>query len=396
MIENRSELISHGIVGLRRKIINILSSLLEEIRGDKIVRNKVKSDGKNLKIENISMDLNFENLYVIGFGKSSGELALALEDILGDRISGGIINTNHEVKLKRIKVNIASHPLPDEKTVIYSREILDFLKNSGKRDLVIVLVSGGASSLFEVPKKGISLDKERKIVENMMKSGVNIEDINRMRISLSSVKGGKLLNYIYPSQCLSLILSDVIGDAKFVGSGPTFFQEKYKICENIVIGDNNYAKEKAREIAEKMGFNTKISNTNLRGEPRDISENIFKEFKRSNEKIMIWGGETTVNIQKSSGIGGRNQELSLYLGKRISGKNMAFSCIGTDGIDGPTDAAGGIADGYTMDRLQSLKINLDEKLKEHDSYNVLKVLGDLIITGDTGSNLADICIGIKD
>ncbi len=394
MIKNRENLLSHGDISLRKNLIGIVESLLEEIRADKIVKEKTEYNGKILKIGEFSMNLNFKNIYVVGFGKCSGEMALALENIIGDRISGGIINTNHEVNLKRIKVNIASHPLPDEKTVKYSKEILEFLKNVNREDLVIILVSGGASSLFEVPKKNVSLEEERRIVDEMMKSGRNIEEINRERISLSSVKGGKLLNYIQ-SRCVSLILSDVISSPEFVGSGPTYNEKRNKFCKNIVIGDNSYARKKAREIAEKLGFNGRISDTILHGEPWKIASKIFREMERREEKIIIWGGETSVNVLNSSGIGGRNQELSLYLGKRIAGKNMAFSCFGTDGIDGPTDSAGGIVDGYTMERMIAMGMNIDERLKNHDSYTALKILGDLIITGNTGTNLADICIGIK-
>ncbi len=365
--------------------------MLEEIRGDRIIERKLRVEGNRLKIENISFNLNFRRIFVIGFGKASGEMALGLEKVLGDRISGGIINTDHPVNLKKIKVNICSHPLPDDLTVKKSMEIVNFLSHMRKTDLVIVLVSGGASALFEIPAKGVTIKDIRETVGNMLSRGYDIKKINDVRIKLSAVKGGRLLRYIYPAEHITLVLSDVIGNPKYVGSGPTYSEDN----RYVVIGDNQEARDTAKKVADNLGFDAKNSTIILHGEPKNMAKDIYQELKESKENVLIWGGETTVDVENSNGIGGRNQELALYLAKFIDGKDICFSCMGTDGIDGPTDVAGGMVDGMTLRRLKNEAISINKILLNHDSYTALKKLGDLIITGPTGTNVADICIGVK-
>lgn len=391
MIKNSNNLASHGIRSLRESCIEILECMLEEIRGDRIIERKLRVEGNRLKIENISFNLNFRRIFVIGFGKASGEMALGLEKVLGDRISGGIINTDHPVNLKKIKVNICSHPLPDDLTVKKSMEIVNFLSHMRKTDLVIVLVSGGASALFEIPAKGVTIKDIRETVGNMLSRGYDIKKINDVRIKLSAVKGGRLLRYIYPAEHITLVLSDVIGNPKYVGSGPTYSEDN----RYVVIGDNQEARDTAKKVADNLGFDAKNSTIILHGEPKNMAKDIYQELKESKENVLIWGGETTVDVENSNGIGGRNQELALYLAKFIDGKDICFSCMGTDGIDGPTDVAGGMVDGMTLRRLKNEAISINKILLNHDSYTALKKLGDLIITGPTGTNVADICIGVK-
>jgi len=388
VIRNIEPLLSQGDREIREILLHISDSLLREIRADRIMEKEVKVEGNSLIIMGNKIALDFRKIFLVGFGKASVPMAREMERILGDRIEEGIVNSPFPAKLERIKVNVASHPLPDEKTVKASQDIVELVKKAGKRDLVIVLVSGGASSLFELPVEGMSIEEEREIVKNAILGGMDIIQLNKLRISLSKVKGGKFLNYIHPAKCISLIISDVIGPPEYVGSGPTYpFGKGSKGCENFVLADNRYALEKAREIAEGMGIYAHISPTILQGEPRIISKNIIQELQ---EGITIWGGETTVKVN-NGGKGGRNQELALYLAKEIK-KKMGFICLGTDGIDGPTDAAGGVVDETTVERAKKLNIDLDYELSIHNSYWILKKLGDLIITGYTGTNLADICI----
>ncbi len=387
MIKNTPTLLAHGDVSIREKLIEVAEKLLWEIRGDRIIEENVRIAGVKMWIKGHPVDLDFENIYIVGFGKASGEMAQALEGMIGE-IKKGVVNTNHSVNTERIKLNICPHPLPDESTVAYSGEILKIVKEAGENALIIFLVSGGGSALFEIPHDGITIEEEREIVEKLLAMGEDIEKINETRILLSKVKGGKLLQYVKPASCISLIISDVISHPKYVASGPTWGD--YERCENFMIADNQYGKEKAKKIAEGMGIRAEISPTILRGEPSEIASRLVEELKKG-EEMVIWGGETTVNVANARGIGGRNQELALRIAERISGENMAFLCIGTDGIDGPTDAAGGIVDGETMRRIK----RYDEEMKEHNSYGILKNLGDAIITGHTGANIADICLGIK-
>ncbi len=388
------ELSSHGDVEIREKLLQIVDFLLNEIRADRIIRRNLKMEGGKLIVKGKKINLDVDRIFVIGFGKASVPMAMEIENILGEMIYAGMINSPYMGNLKRIVVNLASHPYPDEKTLEASEKIIELLKEVGENDLVIVLISGGASSLFEIPKDGVSIEEERRIIMEMMLGGADIIKLNRMRVELSKVKGGGLINYIKPAKCLSLIISDVIGPPEFVGSGPTYsWGRGEEYCENIVLADNRYALEIAKEIAQNMGMDALLSSTVLEGEPQDMASKIIGEIKNEKGKLMIWGGETSVRVG-GDGKGGRNQELALYLAREIN-KRMGFICMGTDGIDGPTDAAGGIVDETTLERIREEGIDLEKELQSHNSYFVLKKLRDLIITGYTGTNLADICLGYR-
>ncbi|AGB04329.1 putative glycerate kinase [Aciduliprofundum sp. MAR08-339] len=379
-------LTSHGNILIRNTLIPMVDSLLRETRADKILKEKIKIEDNILKIKGNDIQLNFERIFVVGFGKASIPMARALEEIMGRRINGGIISSPYKGSLKRIKVMVASHPFPDERTLEASEEIVELVKMAEEDDLVIVLVSGGASSLFEIPVDGMSIEEEARMVRERMLKGDDIITLNKLRIKLSKVKGGKFVDYIRPAKCISLILSDVIGPPEFVGSGPTYG----KGCMNILIADNRYALKKAQKLARERGFTARISPTILSGEPKTMAKKIIESFQG---RMTIWGGETTVRVEKG-GIGGRNQELSLYLAEKLD-RNAGFICIGTDGIDGPTNAAGGVVDDRTIIRARNLGMDIKSILKEHNSYIALKKLEDLIITGYTGTNLADVCIGLR-
>ncbi len=391
MIKNFKNLISHGLQDLRVPCLKIVDEFLYEIRADTILGKSLRVDESNLYVRNTPIKLS-DKIYVVGFGKASAEMAAVLEELLGDRIIEGIINTNHPVKLRRIKVNVCSHPLPDEDTVAKSKEIVKLLKHADSNSLLIFLVSGGASSLFEIPGENTTIREIKEVTLKMLEEGRDITEINKVRMEMSAVKGGKLLKHVKTPQRITLVLSDVIGDDRYVGSGPTF-QENDPYY--FVLANNDYARRMAASIAQRMGLDTRISENALHGEPKSVAEKIYDEFEKSHIPVLVWGGETSVNVKNSEGFGGRNQELSLYLAKLISGKNMCFVCIGTDGIDGPTDAAGGVVDSLTIQRLADRRVDINAVLNNHDSYHALQILGDLVITGFTGTNLADICIGLN-
>ncbi len=411
VIKNKDALLSHGDREIRKVLLEIAERTLERIRADRIIKENVRIEGDELIVKNHSIPLNFEKIIVIGFGKAAVPMAREIENILGDKLTKGMINSPYNAKLDKIEVNLSSHPYPDLRTLEASQKIIKLLEEADKNTLVIVLISGGASSLFEIPCC-ISIEEERELIRKVMLSGANIIELNKLRIALSKVKGGKLLNYIAPAKCLSLMISDVIGPPEFVGSGPTYPQKydiekilkKYGIdikingakqdnfsqykCENVVLADNTYALRIAKSIAEEMGIKAKISKEKLEGEPKYAAKRILKDMEKG---IVIWGGETSVKVE-GNGIGGRNQELALYLAKEMKG-HMGFICLGTDGIDGPTDAAGGIVDYTSRERIEKKGIDLDKELLAHNSYKVLRKIGDAVFTGYTGTNLADICIG---
>jgi len=411
VINNKTDLLSHGDEKIRKVLLEIADRTLERIRADRIIEENVKIKGENLIIKGQTIPLKFEKIIVIGFGKAAVPMARKIESILGNRITEGMINSPYGAKLENIEVNLASHPYPDFRTLKASQKIIKLLEKADDNTLVIALISGGASSLFEIPCC-MSIEEESEIIRKVMLSGANIIELNKLRIVMSKVKGGKLLNYIYPAKCVSLIISDVIGPPKFVGSGPTYPQrynvrkilKKYGIdikmnntyeertsqykCKNIVLADNTYALKIAKSIAEDMGIKAKISEEILKGEPKYAAQRILEDVKKG---VTVWGGETIVKVE-GNGIGGRNQELALYLAKGMK-RNMGFICLGTDGIDGSSPAAGGIVDYTTMERIAEKGIDLDKELMMHNSYRVLKKIGDAVFTGYTGTNLADICIG---
>ena len=370
-------------------LLDVGEHILQEMRGDRVIERCVHIERNTLYVCSQSIPLNFRRIYVVGFGKASYHMAQGLYRILGERIYRGMINALYGRSFGKIRVNIVSHPFPDTHTVNASQKILEMVSEAGENDLIICLVSGGASAMFEVPEDGVSIEDIKEKTKNLMKRGANILEINRLRIRLSKVKGGKFLKYIAPAACIGLILSDIPEHPDFVGSGPTYSTGFHGNVKNFVVGDNTQALQIGKNYVESKGIPAKIYPGYLKGEPADIAEKIVELLDRH---AILLGGETEVKLDSGHGIGGRNQELALYIAKYL--KEGAFLCLGTDGIDGPTDAAGALVDATTIERAKKLGIDVNMELRRHNSYTILKKLGDLVFTGHTGTNIADICIGI--
>ncbi|NHK31286.1 MAG: DUF4147 domain-containing protein [Asgard group archaeon] len=385
-------------------------------------------------------------IIVIGAGKASAQMALAIENILGNKISAGQINIPEKSitlpKPEIIKLHFAGHPFVSKESIDGTKKIISLIKNLNENDLVICLISGGGSALLELPYNTITLADLGKVFTLLTKKGATIHELNTIRKHLSQVKGGKLAQIAYPAQVISLIISDVIGDnLDTIASGPTApdkttiydvrkIIKKYKIknllplsvkkmfylrenwkgveilkdtkpifqnVKNYIIASNKISCTKMKEFTDRLGFKGEIFSTNIYGEARNIGRKIAEEIMRYSEKIvLISGGETTVTI-KGSGIGGRNQELALAASGILKNlDNVVLASIGSDGIDGPTDAAGALIDGYTIKKGQENSLNQLDYLKNNDSYNYLKKTGNLIYTGLTGTNVGDFIIAIKD
>jgi len=368
---------------------------------------------------------SFRNIYVIGAGKASARMAVALERLLGSRITGGLINAPDAVKLRRIEINEAGHPIPDRRGVAGAKRIAQIATQAGADDLVICLISGGASALLPLPAPGITLAKKQKITRSLLHSGATIHEVNCVRKHLSAIKGGKLARLAYPATLVTLILSDVIGDhLHAIGSGPTVpdpttLADARAICAKygievefpegaetpkkfaisvVMVGSNALAVEAAADEAKRLGYNTMILSTYLQGEAREVGRvhaAIASEIFRYGRPIqrpacVITGGETTVTV-RGKGLGGRNQEFALAAALAIEGlRDTVILSAGTDGIDGPTDAAGAIADGTTVARAQALGLNATSFLGNNNSYRFFDALGDLVKTGPTGTNVADV------
>ncbi len=381
----------------------------------------------------------FRNIYVIGAGKASAEMAQAIERLLGKRIAGGLVNIKygHAARLRRIELNECGHPIPDLNGELGAQRIAEIAAQAGQDDLVLCLVSGGASALLPSPAPPITLEEKQDTTRLLLHCGANIHELNCVRKHISAVKGGRLAQLAWPATVLALILSDVIGDdLDVIGSGPTVpdpstFSDarailaKYGIAgkvppavwerlsgrasetpkpgdkvfkkvQNLIVGSNRLAVDAAVERAKSLGYRTLVLSTFIEGETRDVARMhaaIAKEIRATGQPVkppacVISGGETTVTI-RGTGLGGRNQEFALAAALDIAGlRDVVVLSAGTDGTDGPTDAAGAIADGSTVAR----GLDAAAFLANNDSYHFFENLGDLIKTGPTGTNVADVRI----
>jgi len=429
---------------MEQTVIKIFTSALKAVSPYEAVKNHCKY------IMSFYESGNFNRVIVIGFGKAACPMAKAIEDSLPDSLKAGIIITKYshcnEYILERIKFFEAGHPIPDENGLKGTNAIIRLLENNAEHTLVVCLISGGGSALLVAPYEGITLSEKQKVTELLLKAGADIYELNTIRKHISNVKGGRLAEIAYPVRVISLILSDVIGDRlDVIASGPTApdrttFQdalavlEKYSLAdkiplsvldilrrgsqglipetpkensivfrtvENIIIGSNKKALEAAKTKARELNLHTEIISTEITGEARNIGKWLAKvaletrkNFRTSHHKplCLISGGETTVTV-KGNGIGGRNMELALAFALEIEGiEGITLLSAGTDGTDGPTDAAGAIVNGETIRKAKFLGIEAEEYLKNNDSYHFFERIECLFVTGPTGTNVMDIQI----
>jgi glycerate 2-kinase len=381
----------------------------------------------------------YRNIYVLGAGKAGASMAQAVERTLGKRITSGLLNVKygHTAKLRRIELNECGHPVPDAAGASGAARITALAESAGRDDLVLCLISGGASALLPLPADGITLAEKQATTRALLACGANIHEMNALRKHISRIKGGQLARLAAPATVESLLLSDVIGDnLDVIGSGPTApdastfadvaaIVAKYKLdlpasvsdhldrglrgevaetpkpgdplfdrVRNTVIGSNRLALDAAARAARALGYRTLILSSEIQGETRDVARMhaaIAREIVHTGRPIkppacIITGGETTVTI-RGNGLGGRNQEFALAAAIDIAGLDhvLIFSA-GTDGTDGPTDAAGAIADGSTLARNpEAVRF-----LENNDSYHYFESLGDLVKTGPTNTNVMDV------
>jgi hydroxypyruvate reductase len=386
----------------------------------------VKIDGPALVVGNRRYRLaEFDRIRVIGAGKASARMAQALERVLGKRITDGWINVpaGSALHLRRITLHEAGHPIPDGRGVEGARRIAEIARDAGRRDLLICVISGGASALMPLPAPGITLARKKEITRRLLASGANIHEINTVRKHMSAIKGGHLAALANPATVIALILSDVIGDdLSAIGSGPTAPDSttcadaagvltRYGIpappltetpkgpsrAQNLIVGSNRQSIDAAAQKARELGYRPVVLSTTIDGETRDIARMhaalVREAIARGHRRIcFLSGGETTVTI-RGRGLGGRNQEFVLAAAialERTSGATI-FSA-GTDGIDGPTDAAGAVADSSTLLRACALKLDPQSFLDQNDSYRFFEQAGGLIKTGPTGTNVMDVRI----
>lgn len=412
------------------------------------VKRHVRREGNVLRVGPSHYNLNdFEKIFVVGAGKAAAAMAEPLEDILGDRLSGGVINVKvgHARPLSRIHITEAGHPVPDEAGRRGTEEIIRLVRAARAKDLLVFLLSGGGSALLPAPVAGLTFEVKQQVTNLLLASGATIEEINAIRKHISAIKGGRLARLAQPATLISLILSDVVGDRlDTIASGPTVpdqttfddclrILEKYGLVrkvppsvldyltkgkrgeveetpkpgdeafartQNLIIASNAEAVEAAARKARELGYNTLILSTYVQGEAREIGRMhaaLAKEILRSGQPIqppacLVSGGETTVTV-RGRGLGGRNQEFCLAAAIDLKGLERILILSGaTDGTDGPTDAAGALVDGTTVERGRELGLDAAAFLLNNDAYPFFQRLGDLLLTGPTLTNVMDLQI----
>jgi hydroxypyruvate reductase len=397
-----------------------------------------------------SLGNDFRRIVVVGAGKATARMALAVEDTVGDRITEGVIvvKHGHTARLSRIRQVEASHPVPDEDGVRGTGEVLDAVRSSDSRTLVLCLLSGGGSALLVAPAQGLSLSDKQVVTDLLLKAGASIEELNAVRKHLSAIKGGRLACEAYPAAVRTLILSDVIGDRlDVIASGPTVPDsstfadalaviEKYRLrsaipprvdaflvrglggqepetikegdacfgsVRNVIVGSNRQALAAAKERAHVLGYTASIMTDALRGDARSAAREMAARALREQERLppsgrlcLLAGGETTIVVQ-GTGRGGRNQEMALAFALGIAGREgICFLAAGSDGTDGPTDAAGAFIDGMTVTSARLHGLEPANYLANNDSYGFFqrydRATGqhDHLMTGPTGTNVMDL------
>ena len=397
---------------------------------------------------------NYGRFYLIGFGKGLSPMVRAIMERMGQRLSGGVAITKYGYADEAgtagfgVRIYEGGHPLPDENGLRATAELIRLAGTFDDRTFVVCLISGGGSALLVSPYSTITLEEKQKATKLLLNAGANIFELNTVRKHISKVKGGRLAEIMYPARTKSLILSDVIHDRlDVIASGPTSpddstyseaiaVVEKYrlekevpgivldilhkgdqgavpetpkkgnpifKMVENIIIGSNKQAVKTAQARAHLLGFDTTVLSTELQGEAREAgkwlagkaiaAKKLLDRGQGTRKPIcLISGGETTVTV-RGIGTGGRNMELALAFALEVQGKEgIELLSAGTDGTDGPTDAAGALVDGQTVTRARTRGLSPEKYIANNDSYNFFRGTDGLFITGPTGTNVMDIQI----
>ncbi len=427
----------------RAAVRDALSLVGDRLRGDR------------LAVAGQQLDLSgFPDIRVVGAGKAAQAMCRGLLDVLGGRVSAGLLITKHlsdgrEALPARLQVLPGGHPVPSAESVSSTRALADFLRGTRDDSLLFCLISGGGSALMTLPVEGVSLADMQELTRLLLACGADIGEINTLRKHLDQVKGGGLARMAAPAQLVTLILSDVIGSPlDVIASGPTVADSttyeqaldilrKYEIEDrapaairqvlergvrgerpetvkagdpalarvtNLIVASNPQAAQAALVEAGNLGFHTLLLTTSLSGEAADAGARAAITLQNiaggetgaasgqplSRPACIVAGGETTVTL-RGNGMGGRNQEMALAATLPLAGvRDVALVTFATDGEDGPTDAAGAVVTGETLHRARSLGLDPQAYLQNNDSYHFFSALGDLLITGPTGTNVNDL------
>jgi hydroxypyruvate reductase len=426
---------------------SVLAAALAAVEPAQAVRNALVGDSQGFIAGNRAYNLSeYRRVLVVGAGKASAPMAAAVEDIVGQHavLEGRVtVRYGHSAPTRRVRIHEAGHPVPDAAGVESTQAIVDLLETTDAHDLVVCLISGGGSALLTLPADGISLEDLQRTTDALLRCGATINEINVVRKHLDVVKGGGLARLAAPAEVLTLVLSDVVGNPlDAIASGPsvpdtsTFADaarvfEQYALwsalpeavvsrirrgatgeiadtpkpgdllfahAQTLIVGSNLLACEAAARAAADLGLNALVLTSYVEGEAREagrVLAALLREVDASGHPLrrpccLVAGGETTVTV-RGQGRGGRNQELALSAAFGLRGlSDVLLASVGTDGSDGPTDAAGAWVDGHTLDRAAALNLDPAAALAANDSYTFLDTVGTLIRTGPTNTNVNDL------
>jgi len=439
IIKNRKEVVSRGHRRLRQDLLDIIEAGIYAGDPGRGTRRQVHLAGSDLVVGEHRYKLNgIENIYVVGVGKGSFPIAEALEDILGSRITAGVVvvKKGEKRRLQRIEIHEAGHPIPDEDSVAGACRIMDIVERAGEKDIVFALITGGSSALVTLPLGEITLAEMQDLNAMLLKSGAIIQEMNAVRKHVCKMKGGRLVAHVQPARAITLTLDtapDGMPWPDMCLPDPSTFQEGIHVLEHydlwdqvpssiqkfLIEGKNRPDLETVKSLsgmkaqivsvgdpvsmclaaAEKvrtLNYDPIILSTKVEGEAREAGicmAGIVREVIRYRRPfkppcVLISGGETTVTIKGASGLGGPNQEFVLGFASKL--KNLGkFACaaVDSDGTDGPTDIAGGIVDHLTQHEADWMNLSIADYLKAHNSSEALEKLGGIIVTGHTGTNL---------
>ena len=441
-VRNRDQLLSHGDRRLRSMALRIIEKALEAANPYHAAKELVHLDGNSLRVGPYTYDLSKKGgIYVFGAGKATFPIAQALEEVLGDRITQGVVvlKKGQTERLNRIRIIEASHPIPDGNGFLGSKEMMKLANRAAEGDIVFACITGGSSALLPLPVDSVRLSEKKKVNRLLLSSGASIFEINAVRKHLSKIKGGRLALAVFPAELINLTVSDVIGDPLDYITDPTVpdtstFEDarrtlrKYNLlkkvppsvrsyleaadprtespkdfegmpCHTFILTKSDSACKAAATAAESLELKPMILSTMFDGESRELGRNfaaIAREIRRSQGPlnppcVLIGGGETTVALGGNFGKGGPNQEFVVSTILSMEGqKDFTVVGLDTDGTDGPTNVAGAMADFTTVAAASARRIDLHRSLKAHEVLHDLISLDETIITGHTGTNVNDL------
>lgn len=406
----------------KKVVLELIETALESIQSENVINREIKVEGNNLTIMDKTFDLaNFDRIFLIGFGKGSAKNSKLIEDKLGDKLTDGyVIDTNPET-FSKIKFTQGTHPLPSQTNIDFVNNVLEKIKDLSEKDLVIVVITGGGSALFESPN--IPFEKLVKLNDELLKSGATISEMNTVRKHLSRVKAGQLSKHLFPAKVITVIASDVPGnDLSVISSGPTVKDEttiedaaavleKYKLTEitredlsetpkedkyfqnvsNILVLSNRTALDAMKKKAEELGYSASILSDKFQGDAKTVGKELIAQVNP--RSILLVGGETTVKVKNENGKGGRNQALVLATLPNLDEQTVIAS-VASDGWDN-SHFAGAVGDLHTLKNAQQMDIDPQELLDNDNSLDFFERTGDGIETDRLPSNVSDLIIVFK-